>query len=382
MDSQGRARLIVGGLSLAAVLLVITLLLTQQNGRPPAAIESPLNGEGLATPAEAVQADSPLDAPRPTSPLAVPGHAVPVAATSTLTPSSTPTSTVEAGESAQLTTTEVNRAIVASDDTVAERGAVTSTATSAVSVTAQSTVTVTLAAPMPVLYAYEVITSYPHDPNAFTQGLQYVDGVLYEGTGLYGQSTLRRVDLESGTVEQQITLPDQYFGEGIVVLADHIYQLTWKSRVAFLYDRESFELVDQFNYPTEGWGLTFDGEDLLMSDGSATIVRRDPATFAEVGRFTVLEQGAPVNLLNELEYIEGELWANVWQTDEIVIIDPENGEVTGRIDFAGLLPAEDAAGADVLNGIAYDEEEERIFITGKFWPTLFEVQLVRRDPSR
>jgi glutaminyl-peptide cyclotransferase len=343
MDSQGRARLIVGGMSFAAVLLVITLLFTQQNEPVPPAIESPLVGGAANAPiaeADAVQAESPL------------------------------TASISAS-------TPADRALAVTDT-----GAVsTLTVTEAVSVTARSTVTVTLAAARPVLYDYEVVATFPHDPNAFTQGLQYVDGDLYEGTGLNGQSTLRRVELTSGSVEQQISIPEQYFGEGITVLEDRIYQLTWKSQVAFLYDRASFEQVGQFSYPTEGWGLTYDGEDLLMSDGSATIFRRDPATFAEEGRFTVLDSGVPVNRLNELEYIEGELWANVWQTDEIVIIDPGSGEVTGRVDFSGLLPAEDAAGADVLNGIAYDDEHDRIFVTGKLWPTLFEVQIVRRDPS-
>ena len=254
----------------------------------------------------------------------------------------------------------------------------TDTVASPASATAQSTVTVTLVGSAPLRYGFEVIASYPHDPAAYTQGLQYVNGLLYEGTGLYGRSTLRRVNLESGAVEQQIQVPDQYFGEGIYVLEDRIYQLTWQSNVAFLYDRTTFELIDQFSYPTEGWGLTYDGQHLIMSDGSATIFRRDPETFAEVGRFTVLERGDPVNLLNELEYINGAIWANIWLSDEVVIIDPASGQVTGRIDFSGLLPAEDAEGAEVLNGIAYDAEQDRIFVTGKFWPTLFEIKLVPR----
>jgi glutamine cyclotransferase len=189
---------------------------------------------------------------------------------------------------------------------------------------------------------------------------------------------LRRVDLETGTVEQQINIADEYFGEGIYVLEDRIYQLTWQSNVAFLYDRESFDLVDQFSYPTEGWGLTYDGQDLLMSDGSSTIYRRDPVTFDEVGQISVGEGEEPVNRLNELEYIDHSIWANIWQTDEIVIIDPSIGQVLARVDFTGLLPANQAANAEVLNGIAYDEENERIFVTGKFWPSLFEIKLVSR----
>jgi glutamine cyclotransferase len=233
-----------------------------------------------------------------------------------------------------------------------------------------------LVAPQPARYGYEVVASYPHDPEAYTEGLQYVDGVLYEGVGLYGHSGLRRVDLESGVIEKQVNLAEQYFGEGIYVLGDRIYQLTWKSNIGFIYDRESFELVDQFSYPTEGWGLTYDGQDLIMSDGSSTIFRRDPKTFAEVGRFTVVDGSDPVNLLNELEYIDGSLWANIWLTDQIVMIDPASGQVTGRVDLTGLLPSDVAENAEVLNGIAFDEANDRIFVTGKLWPLLFEIKLV------
>jgi glutamine cyclotransferase len=239
-------------------------------------------------------------------------------------------------------------------------------------------VTVSLAAPHVTIYDYEVIATYPHDPRAYTQGLQYVDGLLYEGTGLYGSSSLRRVDLATGAVGQQIDLADEYFGEGIVVIEDRIYQLTWQSHVAFLYDRESFELLDQFSYPTEGWGLTFDGQDLIMSDGSSTLFRRNPDTFEEIGRIEVRDGTQAVNLLNELEYIDNSIWANIWQTDEIVIINPSSGRVTGRIDLRGLLPSEAEAAAEVLNGIAYDETNDRVFVTGKFWPTLFEIRLVPR----
>ena len=235
-----------------------------------------------------------------------------------------------------------------------------------------------LTAPDTPIFDYEVVETYPHDPEAYTQGLQYVDGELYEGTGLLGRSSLRRVDLATGEVLQQIELADQYFGEGIVVIDDRIYQLTWQSHVAFLYDRESFELIDEFSYPTEGWGLTYDGEALIMSDGSSTLYHRDPETFEEVAQVVVRDGNAPVNFLNELEYIDGEVWANIWQTDEVVIIDPVSGQVTARVDFSGLLPPDVKAEADVLNGIAYDAENDRIFVTGKFWPTLFEVELVPR----
>ena len=317
----------------------------------------------------AAQTESPLAAPGPESPLA--GPANPAAASGHVSSATLPVSrTASSTETVILTGTAA----------VAEMAVLTPTdgltATAAPTVT--SHVTVSLVSTQPLLFGYEVIATYPHDPEAFTQGLQYVDGVLYEGTGLNGRSTLRRVDLETGTVEQQIDLDDQYFGEGIYVLDDHIYQLTWQSNVAFLYDRESFELLDQFSYPTEGWGLTYDGQDLLMSDGSATIFRRDPETFEEVGRIEVTEGDVPVNRLNELEYVDGALWANIWLTDEVVIIEPNSGHVTGRVDFSGLLSNEAAAGADVLNGIAYDAENDRIFVTGKLWPTLFEVTLVPR----
>ncbi|HYI14995.1 MAG TPA: glutaminyl-peptide cyclotransferase, partial [Thermomicrobiales bacterium] len=225
---------------------------------------------------------------------------------------------------------------------------------------------------------YSVIRSYPHDPQAFTQGLVFLDGVLYEGTGLNGQSSLRRVDLETGVVLQQIDLAEEYFGEGIVVVGERIYQLTWRSQLAFVYDRETFEVVDNHTYPTEGWGLTSDGERLIMSDGSSTLFFRDPETFAEIRHVEVLDGDEPVTRLNELEWVNGEVWANVWQTDQIVRIDPATGSVLGWIDLTGLLQPEDQAGADVdvLNGIAVDEATGRIFVTGKLWPVLYEIELV------
>jgi glutamine cyclotransferase len=233
-----------------------------------------------------------------------------------------------------------------------------------------------LVAATPV-YTYVVVAEYPHDPNAFTQGLQYVDGELYEGTGLNGASSLRRVALESGEVLQQINLDDAYFGEGITVVEDRIYQLTWQSNVGFIYDRESFASQSEFDYPTEGWGITYDGEHLIMSDGSATLRRWDPDTLAEVGRVDVADQGKSITQLNELEYINGEVFANVWQTDRIVRINPATGQVTGRIDLTGLLdPADVTQRVDVLNGIAYDAENDRLFVTGKLWPKLYEIDLV------
>lgn len=227
---------------------------------------------------------------------------------------------------------------------------------------------------------YRVIASYPHDPAAFTQGLVVIDGTLYEGTGLEGASTLRRVELDTGKVLQSVSLPVTMFGEGVAVLGERIYQLTWQSGVCFVYDRVSFEVVEQLTYSGEGWGLTTDGARLIMSDGSSTLTFRDPATFAELGRVEVLDAGVPVEELNELEYIDGEVWANVWKTDRIARIDPATGEVIAWVDLTGLRPAsvKDDSSA-VLNGIAWDAEAGRLFVTGKLWPTLFEIAITTAD---
>lgn len=231
--------------------------------------------------------------------------------------------------------------------------------------------------PTTPVYSYRIINSYPHDPGAFTQGLIYEDGIFYEGTGLWGQSTLRRVEPETGTVTQLYALPKQYFGEGITSFGDRLIQLTWQSNVGFVYDKESFELLQQFNYPTEGWGLTHNGEYLLMSDGTANLYFLNPTTFERVRQVEVRDQGQPVPLLNELEYIDGEVYANIWKTDRIARIAPDTGQVTAWIDLSGLLKPEDVVQpVDVLNGIAYDAENERLFVTGKWWPKLFEIELV------
>ena len=230
-------------------------------------------------------------------------------------------------------------------------------------------------------YSYQIINSYPHDENAFTQGLLYADGFLYESTGIKRTpSSLRQVDLTSGAVLQFQAVGDQYFGEGLALWQDKLIQLTWQNRVALVYDRDSFELLNTWNYETEGWGITQDGRCLIMSDGSSQLYFRDPDTFAEVGRITVQDQNGPVHLLNELEFINGEVWANVWQTNRIVRIDPTNGQVVGNIDLTGLLdPATLTQPADVLNGIAYDDVNGRLFVTGKLWPTLFEIELVPEE---
>jgi glutamine cyclotransferase len=226
------------------------------------------------------------------------------------------------------------------------------------------------------LYSYELVNTYPHDPAAFTQGLSYQDGVLYEGTGLNGQSSLRRVELETGAVLQRVDLPPQYFGEGITVFSDTIVQLTWRSQLGFVYDKASFTRLGEFVYPTEGWGITNDGARLIMSDGSATLYFLDPASFERIGQVEVADSNGPVLRLNELEYVEGEVFANVWQTERVARIDPQTGRVTGWIDLAGLLGPEDRVQpVDVLNGIAYDAASKRLFVTGKLWPKLFEIEL-------
>lgn len=245
---------------------------------------------------------------------------------------------------------------------------------------ATNPITLTSAVGEPPLYRYEVVAVYPHDPNAFTQGLLFDEGSLYEGTGLYGESTLRRVELATGKVEQQIELAEQFFGEGITIVGNRLYQLTWREGRGFIYDKASFTLESEFTYPTEGWGLTYDGEALLMSDGSAQLFRLDPTTLALLSTITVQDAQGPVVRLNELEYINGVIYANIWQTDRIAQIDPATGYVIGWIDLTGLLPdADRTSSTDVLNGIAYLPTEDRLFVTGKKWPKLFEIRLIAQN---
>jgi glutamine cyclotransferase len=226
------------------------------------------------------------------------------------------------------------------------------------------------------VYGYRVLAAYPHDANAFTQGLVYWQGDFYEGTGLRGRSSLRRVDMETGKVLQYLALPDQYFGEGVTLFEDRLYQLTWQSHVGFIYDRASFRLTGSFRYPTEGWGLTHNGRELIMSDGTPTLYFIDPETMKPVRTVTVRDEKGAVWRLNELEYIRGEVYANVWKTDRIARIDPETGRVLAWIDLTGLLPPGDRSGANVLNGIAWDEAGGRLFVTGKLWPKLFQIELI------
>lgn len=230
-----------------------------------------------------------------------------------------------------------------------------------------------------VSYTYKVKNVYPHDVDSYTQGLYWHDGYLWEGTGEYGNSKLRKVALESGEAEREIALENKYFGEGIALLGGRIYQLTWREGEAFVYDADTFEKTAAFKYGDEGWGLTTDGEKLYMSDGSSTIKVLDPENFSVKSTFEVRDGRLPVTMLNELEWIDGKIWANVYLTDEIVIIDPATGQLTGRVDLSGLLPRmERMPYTDVLNGIAYDSGTGRIFVTGKKWHKLFEIELVER----
>ena len=233
------------------------------------------------------------------------------------------------------------------------------------------------------VYGYEIVHTYPHDTGAFTEGLFYLNGFLYESTGLEGQSSIRKVRLETGEVLQKYEVPARYFGEGIVNWNDHLIGLTWKSHVGFVYDLKSFKPRHQFAYEGEGWALTQNGEQILMSDGTSEIRLLNPQTLLQTGRLQVTLDDKPVPNLNELEWVKGELYANVWQTDWILRIDPHSGRVVGVIDMSGLLkPADVLRGqTDVLNGIAYDSAGDRLFVTGKNWPKLFEIRLKIRAGS-
>lgn len=242
------------------------------------------------------------------------------------------------------------------------------------------------------VYGYRIVNVYPHDPGAFTQGLIFHNGRLYEGTGLHGRSSLRKVELETGKVLKKRGLPEKYFGEGIALCGNFLFQLTYQSNVGFIYDMD-LQPIGSFNYPTEGWGIACDGDHLILSDGTATLRRLDMKTFRLINKVTVTDRGLPVRHLNELEMVKGELYANIWQTERIARISPATGEVTGWINLGGLSALAQAAARksmpgtgtnpdpaplheiDVLNGIAYDERGDRLFVTGKFWPKLFEIKI-------
>lgn len=227
---------------------------------------------------------------------------------------------------------------------------------------------------------YEVINTYPHDSRAFTQGLVYDgNGLLFEGTGLNGQSSLRLVNLQTGTVLKKTNLTSELFGEGVALWKDRIIQLTWQSGLGLVYDKENFTRIGNFTYSTEGWGITSDNNNLIMSDGSNVLHILDPESFAEKGQIWVTANGLPLTGLNELEYIKGEIYANVWPTYWIAIISPETGEVTARVNLMGIMKTNETEGksVDVLNGIAYDAADDRLFVTGKLWPRLYEIRLVQ-----
>jgi glutaminyl-peptide cyclotransferase len=224
----------------------------------------------------------------------------------------------------------------------------------------------------------EVVARYPHDSNAFTQGLIFLDGYLYESTGRNGQSSLRRVDLATGRVEQFQAVAPEFFAEGLTEFDGKLIQLTWQSGVGFVYGLNDFDLEERFRYSGEGWGLTHDGRNLIMSDGTATLRFLDPDDFHVTATVTVTDEGRPIRNLNELEFIDGQVWANIWYEDRIARIDPASGNVLGWIDVSALYPAAQRSSDAVVNGIAYDAATDRIFLTGKLWPAIFEIELKER----
>ena len=226
------------------------------------------------------------------------------------------------------------------------------------------------------LHNIQVVNVYPHDPKAYTQGFVFHEGFFYEGTGLQGLSTIRKVELKTGKILKSYQLPPEYFGEGIAIFDNKLIQLTWQSHIGFIYDLESFRLLGTFSYPTEGWGITFDGKHLIMSDGTAVLRFLETQTYKIVKQIEVRDRGNIVPNINELEYIRGEVYANVWGTAYIVRISPRTGQVLGWIDLRGLYQYVSAGGKkDVLNGIAYDAKDNRLFVTGKYWPNIFEIRL-------
>lgn len=225
---------------------------------------------------------------------------------------------------------------------------------------------------------FRVVNIYPHDPKAFTQGLIFYKGHIYESTGLYGHSTLRKIELATGRIVKVYRLPEKYFGEGITICRNRLGQLTWQSKTGFIYDSQSFRLLRTFSYPTEGWGITCDGNNLIMSDGTAILRFLDPRTFKVVKQIEVMDHGKVVPYINELEYIRGTIYANIWDTSYIARISPQTGQVLGWIDLRGLYSqVTEGKNVDVLNGIAYDAKNDRLFVTGKLWPKLFEIKILR-----
>ena len=225
-------------------------------------------------------------------------------------------------------------------------------------------------------YSYNIINTYPHDVGAFTEGLVYESGFLYESTGKINESTLRKVDLQTGEILKLHKLDENYFGEGITLYDNKIFQLTWKSNVGFIYDKDSFNLINKFYYNTEGWGITHNDENLIMSDGTDEIYFLNPKNFKKVYSIKVHDEFRPVTKLNELEFIQGEIYANVWKRNKIARICPHSGKITGWIELKGLLSPKEYKNAGTLNGITYDKQNNRIFVTGKMWPKIFEIKLI------
>ncbi|MGH9762476.1 MAG: glutaminyl-peptide cyclotransferase [Blastocatellia bacterium] len=230
---------------------------------------------------------------------------------------------------------------------------------------------------------FAVQAKYPHDPRAFTQGLEYHDGYLYESTGLNGQSSLRKVDLKTGELVKEVNVPAQYFAEGLTILGNKIYQLTWQTKLGFIYDLDTFKQIGQFSYDWEGWGLTNDGQHLIMSDGSNKLRFVDPNTFRVVKAIDVFSQRAPLRELNELEYINGVIFSNIWHSNQIARIDAKTGKLLGFVDLTGLSSGLNLGEEDVLNGIAYDKSSDHLIVTGKRWPAVFVIAIrSRRQDSK
>ncbi len=230
------------------------------------------------------------------------------------------------------------------------------------------------------VYSYKVINTYPHSTDSFTQGLVFDEGTLYESTGLNGQSAVKIVDLETGKTVKSYDIADKYFGEGITVVGNKIIQLTWRAKKGFVYDKKTLKLLRTFKYDTQGWGITYDGKYIIMSDGSDVLYFMDPRTFKVKGTLDVYHENGKVGKLNELEYIDGEIYANIWGEEKIARINPKTGQVTAWIDLSGLLSKEDKKNRiDVLNGIAYDAENKRLYVTGKLWPKIFEIEVTEKN---